>query len=54
MSHDRKNSVGDKEVGKRWIYSERNTVQRVCAMAQGECSLEMYVVSFYGLGNFIG
>ena len=28
MSHCRKNSVRDKVIGKKWIYLERNTLQR--------------------------
>ena len=28
MSHHRKNSVRDKVIGKKWIYLERNIVQR--------------------------
>ena len=35
-------------------FGEKHSSDRVWAMAEGECSLEMYVVSFYGLGNFIG
>ena len=28
MSHQRKNSVRDKVIGKKWIYLERNTLHR--------------------------
>ena len=28
MSHYRRNSVGDRVIGKKWIYLERNIVQR--------------------------
>ena len=28
MSHHRKNSVREKVIGKKWIYLERNIVQR--------------------------
>ena len=51
MSHHRKNSVRDKVIGKQWIYSERQSVgpsQRV--RAASKCG----VVSYYGLGDFIG
>ena len=51
ISHHRKNSVRDKVIGKQWIYSERQSVgpsQRV--RAASKCS----VVSYYGLGDFIG
>ena len=40
MSHPRKNSVRDKEIGKKWIYSdsERNTLHRQSVShAKGEC-----------------
>ena len=30
MSHRGKNSVRDKVIGKKWIYSERNTLHRQC------------------------
>ena len=53
MSHGRKNSVRDKVIGKKWIYSgtERSTLHRVWAVANAatKCGL----VSFYRLGNFI-
>ena len=42
MSHYRKNSVRDKVVGKKWIYSERNTLHRVRAITEDECSLERW------------
>ena len=56
-SHCRKNSVRDKVIGKKWIYSdsERSTLHR-----QGEPSQKVGVaftcglVSLYGLGNFMG
>ena len=41
-SHHRKNSVRDKVVGKKWIYSERNTLHRVQAITEDECSLERW------------
>ena len=42
MSHLRKNSVRDKVTGKKWIYSERNTLHRMWAISEGECSLKMW------------
>ena len=41
ISHLRKNSVRDKVTGKKWIYSERNTLHRVWAISEGECGLKM-------------
>ena len=41
MPHcNRKNSVKDKVIGKKWIYSdsERSTLHRVWAITEGECS----------------
>ena len=38
MSHHRKNSVRDKVIGKKWIYLERDTLHRVWAIVEGECS----------------
>ena len=39
MSHGRKNSVRDKVIGKKWIYSdtERNTLHRVWDFAEDKC-----------------
>ena len=55
MSHRRKNSVRDKVIGKKWIYLERNTLHRqsVGHLRRRE-ALTYGMVSFYGLGNFIG
>ena len=55
MSHRRKNSVRDKVVGKKWIYLERYTFHRknVVRLKRRE-ALKYGVVSWYGLGNFIG
>ena len=55
MSHCRKNSVRDKVIGKRWIYSdmESSTLQTVWAVAEGSATPKFGVVSFYRLGNFI-
>ena len=43
MSHHRKNSVRDKVIGNKWIYSdtERSTLHRVWAIAEGESGEEM-------------
>ena len=35
MSYCRKNSVRDKVITKKWIYSERNTLHRVWAIGRG-------------------
>ena len=55
MSHNRKNSVRDKVIGKKWIYLERNTLHRqsVGHHKRLSASSKCGVVSFYGLGNFI-
>ena len=54
VSHRRKNSVRDKVIGKKWIYSDtgRSTL-RVWAIAEGECGGSKMWHSFYRLGNFI-
>ena len=41
MSHRIKNSVREKVIGKKWIYSdsERSTLHRVWAITEGECAL---------------
>ena len=48
MSHCRKNSVRDKVIGKKWIYSdiESSTLQRVWAIAEGKLGHEIWCVSF--------
>ena len=40
ISHCRKNSVRDKAIGKKWIYSdsERSTLHRVWAITEDVCS----------------
>ena len=56
MSHHRKNSVTDKVIGKKWIYSdtERSTLQTECGPSQRvNAAAKFGVVSFYKLGNFI-
>ena len=53
LSHYRRNSVGDKVIGKKYIYLERNT-ERVWALLEGETGWKYGMVSFCGLGNFIG
>ena len=53
MSNCRKNSVRDKVIGKKWVYSERNTLHKQYGpswRASAE-ALKYGVVSFYGLGN---
>ena len=55
MSHC-KNSVRDTEIGKRWICSdsERSTLCRVWAMAEGKCFCHGCGVARFGeLGEFI-
>ena len=41
----------NKVIGKKWIYSERNIVHRVWAIAEGEWALNCGMVNFYGLGK---
>ena len=44
-SHCRKNSVRDKVIGKKWIYSDserRASPQTVWAIAEGEYGLEIW------------
>ena len=55
MSHCRKKSVRDKVIGNKWIYSdlERCILYRVWVIGEDKCSLEIGLVSFYRLGNFI-
>ena len=36
MSYGRKNSMRDKVIGKKWIYSEKNIPQSVGAISEGE------------------
>ena len=38
ISHLKNNSLRDKVISKKWIYSERNTLHRVWAITEGECS----------------
>ena len=46
MSHYRRNSVGDRVIGKKYIYLERNT-ERVWALLEGEtgCKNDMEIVT---------
>ena len=53
VSLHRRNSVRNKVIGKKWIYSERNTVQRVWAIAEGEWAPNCGMVNFYGLGKWV-
>ena len=41
MSHHRKNSVRDKVIGKKWIYLERNSTDRVWAISEGKRGTEI-------------
>ena len=45
-SHHGKNSVIDKVIGKKWIYSERNTPQTECRPSQKEEQLNLEYFSF--------
>ena len=57
VSHCRKNSVRDKVIGKKWIlFREKHYLQTVCEPSQrvSAVALKCGVVSYYGLGNFIG
>ena len=54
MSHCRKNSLRDKLIGKKWIYSdsERSTLHRQCGPSQrANVAVKCGMVSFYRLGN---
>ena len=53
MSPHRKPLVRDKVIDKKWIYLERDTLHRIWSISEAE-ALKYGVVSFYGLGNFIG
>ena len=55
MSHHRKNSVRDKVMGKKWIYSdsERSTLHRVWAITEESAvGMECGVASFFELSDF--
>ena len=57
MSHHRQNSVRDKVIVKKWLYSESNILYRQSVGALQTVKTEAPkcgVVSFHGLGNFIG
>ena len=55
MSPCRKKSVRDKVIGKKWIYLERSTLHRQSVGHLRRREVPKYgVVSFYGLGSFIG
>ena len=54
MSHRRKNSVREKVIGKKWIYSdtERSTLHRQSVGHHGgNVALKFGEASFYRLGN---
>ena len=44
-------SVRDKVIGKEWIYSDQ---RETCLQKASAVALKSGMVSFYGLGNFIG
>ena len=48
MSNHRKNSVRDKVIGKKWIYSdtERSTFHRVWTITESECGPEIWHAQF--------
>ena len=55
MSPFRKSSVRDKEIGKKWIYLERNTFDRSAAVGHiREWLRNTAWLVLYGLGNFTG
>ena len=56
MSHHMKNSARDTVIGEKWIYLERDTFHKqACGLSRRANAASKYgVVSFYGLGNFIG
>ena len=56
MSNRRKNSVRNKVIGKKWMYLEKKTLHRqnVGLSKMVRVALKNCMVSFYGLGNFIG
>ena len=55
MSPHRTKSMRNKVIGEEWIYLERNTlyIQTVGHVRRLETP-KYGVISFYGLGNFIG
>ena len=54
MSHLSKNSVGNKVIGKKWIYLERNILyKQSMGHIRRQEALKYGAVSFYGVGNFI-
>ena len=55
LASSQKNSERDKVLGKKWIYLERYTLHRQSVGHLRRREAPKYgVVSFYGLGNFIG
>ena len=55
MSHRRKNSVRDRVIGKKWIYSdtERSIPHRAWGITEVSMAVKCGMVSFYRLGKFI-
>ena len=57
ISHHRKNSLRDKVIGKKEVdlFGEKHTPQTECGLPQRvSAASKCDVISFYGLGNFIG
>ena len=55
MSLHRKNSVRDQVIGKKWIYLERNTLQRDCGQSQKvRVAQGMGLSVCIGMVNFLG
>ena len=54
MSHGRRNSVGDKVIGKKWILFRRKHTPQSVGRRRGQVeAVKCAVISFYGPGNFI-
>ena len=53
ISHHRKNSLRDKEIGKKWIYLERNTFHRqgLWALSKSESGPKTRIISLFGCGR---
>jgi len=53
ISHHRKNSLRGKEIGKEWIYLERNTLHRqgLWAISKSESGPRTGIVRFWGVGE---
>ena len=54
VSHGRRNSVGDKVIGKKWILFRRKHTPQSVGRRRGQVeAVKCAVISFYGPGNFI-